>query len=63
MTTGEKQTPFPKRETISMWTTPELRWVVGLKYLNIDDFNMANTGSFTKVRGRKSLKLTKIGKI
>ena len=46
-----------------MWTTPELRWVVGLKYLNTDDFNMANTGSFTKVRGRKSLKLTKIGKI
>lgn len=46
-----------------MWTTPELRWVVGFKYLNTDDFNMANIGSFTKVRGRKSLELTKIGKI
>ena len=46
-----------------MWTTSELRWVVGVKYLNSDDFNMANTGSFTKVRGRKSLELTKIGKI
>ena len=35
----------------------------GLSRVFSNDFNMANTGSFTKIRGRKSLELTKIGKI